>query len=179
MLLGNGDGTFRNAVNYATCTEPLKLALGDFDGDLDLDLTTANRFDVSVLLGNGNGAFQPASSFGIGNFPTSVAVGYFNDDGLLDLGLTSNDEYDSEFNAYVGFSYANVMLGDGAGGFSGPGITNLTYGFYPSAAVADFNADVQAAILPLPLLAAFLITCLVTLLHNLIGIQEWQSPTTA
>ena len=33
ILLGNGDGTFLPAVNYAVASEPLSVAVGDFNGD--------------------------------------------------------------------------------------------------------------------------------------------------
>src|SRR5215471_13038911 len=41
VLLGNGDGTFRAAVNYATGHSPLSVAVGDFNGDGRLDLVVA------------------------------------------------------------------------------------------------------------------------------------------
>jgi hypothetical protein len=142
VLLGNGDGTFRNAVNFAAGFEPLSLAVGDFDGDGNLDLVTANRYDVSVLLGNGDGTFQPANTFYVYDFPTAVAVGDFNGDGLPDLGVTSNSDYDLYGHGGYGYiSYVNVLLGDGAGGFSEPTLIDLSKGFYPSATVADFNGD--------------------------------------
>jgi hypothetical protein len=44
VLLGNGDGTFQNAVNYAlgTDVDPLVLAVGDFNGDGKPDLAVAD-----------------------------------------------------------------------------------------------------------------------------------------
>ena len=61
VLLGNGNGTFQAAVNYAAGNEPDSVAVGDFNGDGKADLAVANRrtaMRVSVLLGNGNGTFQ-------------------------------------------------------------------------------------------------------------------------
>src|SRR5207248_11326661 len=37
--------------------------------------------------------------------------------------------------------YANVLLGNGAGGMASPNVTVLNSGFHNSAAVADFNGD--------------------------------------
>ena len=51
VLLGNGDGTFQDAVNYRAGREPKSVAIGDLDGDGDPDLAVANfaEDNVSVL----------------------------------------------------------------------------------------------------------------------------------
>jgi uncharacterized protein (TIGR03437 family) len=53
VLLGNGNGTFKAAVNYAAGSGPAWLAIGDFNGDGKADLAVANwtGTNVSVLLG--------------------------------------------------------------------------------------------------------------------------------
>jgi hypothetical protein len=60
ILLGNGDGTFRPAVNYAAGTSPTSLVAADFNHDGNLDLAVANSLSdyVSILLGNGDGTFR-------------------------------------------------------------------------------------------------------------------------
>ena len=60
MLLGNGNGTFQAAVNYAAGTSPHSVAVGDFNGDGKADLAVANSDsnNVSVLLGT----WVPAST---------------------------------------------------------------------------------------------------------------------
>ena len=52
MLLNNGDGTFADDVTYVVGDGAQSVAMGDLDGDLDLDLAVANQLsdDVSVLL---------------------------------------------------------------------------------------------------------------------------------
>jgi hypothetical protein len=95
VLLGNGDGTFRPQVTFATDQYPYGLAAGDFTGSGVLDLVTANATDVSedvsVLLGNGDGTFGPPMNYRTGTeFPDSVAVADVNGDGLPDLVVSSD-----------------------------------------------------------------------------------------
>ena len=105
ILLGNGEGTFRRAINYSLGSgspEPGAVAVGDFNGDGKLDLVFADsgNGNYSVLLGKGNGTFQPPiTSSGGGGY--SVAVGDFNGDGKLDLVFAP--------------SSVNVRLGNGDG----------------------------------------------------------------
>ena len=42
MLLGNGDGTFQPAVEYAAGSYPVAIVTGDFNGDGRLDLAAAD-----------------------------------------------------------------------------------------------------------------------------------------
>src|SRR5450755_3042002 len=61
VMLGNGDGTFQPAVNYALpdgC-QPNYLAVGDFkkDGEPDLLVACILSTTLVVLPGNGNGTF--------------------------------------------------------------------------------------------------------------------------
>lgn len=50
VLLGNGDGTFGTRTDYAVGRNPIFVALGDLDGDGDLDLATANKGDWSITI---------------------------------------------------------------------------------------------------------------------------------
>jgi hypothetical protein len=53
LLLGNGDGTFHSAVDYAFGAEPGSAAVGDFDGDGLADFAVADYEgnSVSIFLG--------------------------------------------------------------------------------------------------------------------------------
>jgi hypothetical protein len=82
VLLGNGDGSFQDAINYAVGSRPVSLAVGNLLGSGLLDIATANQHGtVSVLLGSGDGSFGAPQDFNVGISPFSVAVGDFNGDG--------------------------------------------------------------------------------------------------
>ncbi len=132
VLIGNGDGTFQPAVNYAVGNQPRSVAVGDFNNDGKVDLVTANALsnNVSVLLGNGNGTFQPPMNFGAPEEVQFVATGDFNGDGNVDLVTTSEGACPC----------VSVLLGNGDGTFQPALIDPLQVG--PTAvAVGDFNHD--------------------------------------
>src|ERR1700758_576453 len=56
--------SFSTPVGYPVDKVPTAAAVGDFNGDGNLDIAVANLVsnDVSILLGNGDGTFQPARS---------------------------------------------------------------------------------------------------------------------
>ena len=93
VLLGNGVGDFSEPTNFLVGkapypdVNPSSVAIGDFDGDKQLDLVTANysQNSVSVLVNDGKGGFSSASNFPVGTNPRSVAVGDFNGDMRPDL----------------------------------------------------------------------------------------------
>jgi len=145
VRLGNGDGTFQDAVDSPTGNYPISLAVGDFNNDNIPDLATRNYYDITVLLGDGNGALVPSSTINLGTNPGSVAVGDFNEDGDLDVATTTN-HFVVDYWGYYGYyghweGDAHVLLGDGGGSFSGPVTTGLGYGYYGGGAAGDFNDD--------------------------------------
>jgi hypothetical protein len=149
ILLGNGDGTFHPAPNPVT--GGISVAVGDFDGDGNLDLAaiTDSSSSVQVLRGHGDGTFTTAGNYpvaGLGTYASSVSVGDFTGDGLLDLGVTSNvyfqDGYDPYYGSWGHFEgSAHVLVGNGDGTFSGPNTTPLGSGYVWKPAVADFNGE--------------------------------------
>ncbi len=135
VLLGNGDGSFQTAQNFALGGLPGSVAVGDFNGDgksdLAVSLRTGSSGAVSILLGNGHGTFQTAQTFALGGVPASVAAADFNGDGKLDLAASVAN----------GSSGAiSVLLGNGDGTFQIA--HNLAVGQAPGAVVVgDFNGD--------------------------------------
>ena len=120
VLLGDGKGGFYPAAGSPVNrgSNPLTLALGDFNGDGKLDLAVTNELigsagvlpgTVSILLGDGNGGFSPAlqSPFLVGGYPL-IAVGDFNLDGLLDFATTNL--YDDTASVMLGAAGLTVAL---------------------------------------------------------------------
>jgi hypothetical protein len=130
VLLGNGDGSFQAAVNYAAGKDPKAVAVGDFNGDGTPDLAVANFLSntVSVLLGNGDGSFLPAINSPAGSSPWSVAVADFNGDGAADLAVADD-------------GCVRVLLGNGDGTFQTTLISYLAGSWLRSVEVGDFNGD--------------------------------------
>jgi hypothetical protein len=91
ILLGNGDGTFRQGYSFSTGSGSLPYAIvsGDFNRDNILDLIVPNSGtdNVGILLGYGNGKFrnQQTYSTGNGSSPVDVAIGDLNGDNRLDF----------------------------------------------------------------------------------------------
>jgi hypothetical protein len=131
VFLGNGDGTFKAHVDYATGTGPIAVAIGDVNGDFKQDLVVANQTagTVSVLLGNGDGTFQSALATSVGSSPSTVVLADFNRDGHLDLAVTNPS-----------LNQVTVCLGNGNGTF-GTGVVSSA-GTYPvGLAVGDMDLD--------------------------------------
>ncbi len=135
VLLGKGDGTFAAKTDYPVGDGAYALALGDVDGDGDLDIVTANdlAWTVSVLLGKGDGTFAAKKDYPTGNGPRAPMIGDFDGDGKADLAV---------FNRKAGT--VSVLLGKGAGTFAAK-VDTVTPGDadspMASAAAGDLNAD--------------------------------------
>jgi len=94
VLLGNGDGSFQNAVNYATASKPLRLTGGDLNGDgkTDLAVIYASTLKgapggVELFLGDGTGKLATGTFYLSGQGPADLADGDFNGDGAQDLAV--------------------------------------------------------------------------------------------
>ncbi|HXJ89882.1 MAG TPA: VCBS repeat-containing protein [Candidatus Binatia bacterium] len=125
--------SFSTPVGYPADQVPEAVAVGDFNGDGNLDIAVANLVsnDVSILLGNGDGTFQPAHNYGTGSSPGSIAVGDFNSDGRLDLVVTN----------FIGGTLS-ILLGDGDGTFQ-PAVSISVSGSPSTVVAGDLNGDAK------------------------------------
>ena len=111
--------------------DPNSIAVGDFNGDGNLDLAVANVYSgtVSIFLGDGKGNFALASSPAAGANPSAVAAGDFNGDGKWDLAV-----------ANLSTGTVAILLGDGKGNFT-LGSSPAAGGYSISVVTGDFNGD--------------------------------------
>ena len=142
VLLGNGDGTFRDAKTFQAQGDISSLAVGDFNSDLSPDLAVLVGFAASKLTifpGNGDGTFgsevdvlnniqpNPQVLSGI----SSILVADFNSDHNADLVIGLLDRL-------------FIVCGNGDGTFQPP-IDALdiqrTYSVVRPVSAADFNGD--------------------------------------
>ena len=85
VLLGNGDGTFRDPITVSTGTAPAGIAAADFNGDGKADLAVAASGEVSVHWGNGDGTFEAPERIPTPGLLSSITAADVNKDGRPDL----------------------------------------------------------------------------------------------
>jgi hypothetical protein len=130
IMLGNGDGTFRQGNSYSVGAEPaISLTVGDFNQDGNPDLVVLVGGKVVIFGGNGDGTFSQVGSYSAGTDPRAAVVGDFNRDGKLDLAVANEISND-----------VSILLGNGNGTFQAP--MNFAVGSEAwTLALGDFNRD--------------------------------------
>ena len=139
IFLGCTNGTFFDQLTYSTgdFSEPLGIAVADFDRDGRLDVVTANygTNNVGIFLGHASESFlnAPDYSTGLSSQPVSIAVGDFNNDTHSDIVVANN-----------GTNNIMVLFGSGYGTF----LSHITYSTGNNSqpcwvAVGDLNNDTR------------------------------------
>jgi hypothetical protein len=131
VLLGRGDGSFRERIAYPTARHANGITRGDVDGDGDPDLITASidkAGSISVFSNRGAGRFERLGTYSSGRKAFAVAAADVNRDGRMDL-LTANDSPE-EFAVLLGVGGGRFMV---AHRYTGSGSTGV--------AVGDLNGD--------------------------------------
>ncbi len=98
ILLGAGDGTFRQAWSQLVPGKaPTRVAIGDINNDQIADAVFANygNNSVTVVLGSRHNITTAKSwTASVGRFPTGVAIGDLNGDGKGDIVTSNSDDND-------------------------------------------------------------------------------------
>jgi hypothetical protein len=90
VLLGNGDGTFRNVQSFiGTSSDSIRVGVGDFNGDGHPDAATLDYRNgtIQIYIGRANGTLRAGPIFALGQNPNSISVGDLNGDGQPDIAV--------------------------------------------------------------------------------------------
>jgi uncharacterized protein YraI len=132
VLAGNGNGTFKTAVNFTTGTTPYSVTIADFNGDSKADFATANEGDnnISIFLNTTNNPSNfTGQIYNIDNFSPTITIN--SDKSSLKAGETASLTFTLS-EPSTDFSSADVTIAGGSlSAFTGSG-TSYSATFTPT-----------------------------------------------
>ncbi|MFY7964512.1 MAG: beta strand repeat-containing protein, partial [Chitinophagaceae bacterium] len=156
------NGSFNDAVNFATASSPRQIAIADLndDGKLDLVTTNFNSTSISVLRNTStigvinSGSFAAKVDFATGTNPNGLATADFDGDTKTDIAVTNNGSNtisvfrntsttgtinSGSFAAKVDFATATNPLSIAVADVSGDGKIDIAVTNYNSNSVSIFQ----------------------------------------
>jgi len=136
VLMGAGDGTFRQPATFPLAAAPVAIAVGDLNKDGRPDLAVLEDCgaakctepgSVEILLGAEAGTFRSLTTYSVGFAPSSLAIGDINGDKKLDIVVANRCGAEA---SCLAAGSGTVLLGDGTGKFAAG--TTLSLGNSPS-----------------------------------------------
>ena len=93
VMLNNGLGGFTTLAQYSTGAKLSHVAIGDFNGDGNLDLGVTGGVAAYVFPGLGSGTFGAPVAYAGGGSEQGIVSAQFNNGGVPDIALVAADDY--------------------------------------------------------------------------------------